>query len=287
MIKIHDKQYKTSSNIILDDGKIPLTFWKVKPNFGDLLSPYLIEKLSSKEIKYVHLKTRSSLKFVFKKLFKSPTSYFAVGSIIRRINSNSIVWGSGAFGTEVVKDFDSQAKILSVRGPLTRNLLRIYGIDCPVVYGDPALLIPKVYNPRVEKKYKIGVILRWAENNWDKANFGADVKKINMSSTNIEETLKEILECENILSSSLHGIILADAYGIPSAWLDSTTPKGLHFKFYDYFLSVEKVQKPQKFDFSVEHIGCKEIEHKIKFDSRKIVFDYDKLLNACPFLEAY
>lgn len=286
MIKINKKQYKISSDIILKDGKIPLTYWTLKPNFGDLLSPYLIEKLSSKKVKHVHLKPRASKKYLFRKIYKSYASYFAVGSIIRRINSNSIVWGSGAFGTEGFQDFEPKAKILSVRGPLTRNLLRIYGINCPLVYGDPALLIPKVYNPKVVKKYKIGIILRWAENNWDRANFGDDVKKINMSSTNIEETLKEIMECENLLSSSLHGIILADAYGIPSAWLDSATPKGLHFKFYDYFLSVEKVQKPQSFDFSIKHIGCKEIEDRIKFDSRKIVFNYEKLLDACPFIES-
>jgi len=106
-----------------------------------------------------------------------------------------------------------------------------------------------------------------------------------MSTNEIEETLTGILSCEKILSSSLHGIILADAYGISSAWLRSSTPKGLEFKFYDYFLSVNKVQKPQSFDFSHKKVFFKDLENQLNFDNRKIEFDMDKLLDVCPFIQ--
>lgn len=283
-MELYGKKYKLSDSLVLKDGKIPLSYWTMEPNFGDLLSPYLINKLTELPVKHVFLRPGIKKRKIYRPASRDKFSYFAIGSIIRRINSKSIVWGSGAFGTEGNLDFNPNATITAVRGPLTRNLLRLSGVECPEVYGDPALLLPEVFNPNPQKKYKVGVVLRWAESEWDKANFGTDVKKINMASTDIEPTLKEMLECENIISSSLHGIILADAYGIPSAWLSSTTPKGLHFKFYDYFISVDKIQKPQVFDFSRSSITSKDLSDNIQFNGKKINFDGEKLLESCPML---
>jgi pyruvyltransferase len=274
--------YFKSKNVVLVDNAIPLTYWTVTPNFGDLLSPYLVEKITGTDVKSIPISPGHKRKF---SLRKPPFSYFAIGSIISRANAKSVVWGSGAFGTETEGSLNKKASYRAVRGPLTRNLLRIYGINCPEVYGDPALLLPYVFNPTVEKKYKVGVILRWAETSWNSVETDADVKKIYLGTDNMEGTLTDILSCEKIISSSLHGIILADAYGIPSAWLGSTTPKGLEFKFYDYFLSVGKVQKPQHFDFSVPMLTWAAIGQNIRFNEQRIEFDARKLLEACPFIE--
>lgn len=273
-----------AESLLLDDGAIPLTWWTVTPNFGDLLSPYLVGKLSSRPVKFVRLKTafyRTPERFDFR---KPKASYLAIGSIISRANSRSIVWGSGAFGTEGKNDLNRRARYLAVRGPLTRNLLRIHGIDCPDVYGDPALLIPRVFNPVVEKKYRAGMILRWAEKDWNAVDVDPGIKKIYLGTGDIEGTISDMLACEKIVSSSLHGIILADAYGIPSAWLGSATPKGLEYKFYDYFLSVNKLQNPQTLDFSGHRITEGDIERQLRFNGRPIEFDADRLLAACPFL---
>jgi len=286
MLLLNKKSYSLSRDLVLDNEAIPLTWWAVAPNFGDLLSPYLVQKITSNPVRYVYLRPGYKRKFESLNFSKPQFSYFAIGSIISRINSKSIVWGSGAFGTENEKCLNKETKYLAVRGPLTRNLLRIHGAQCPEIYGDPALLFPEIFNPVVEKKYEVGVILRWSETEWNKIEFDSDVKKINLGTDDIEGTLLDILSCEKILSSSLHGIILADAYGIPSAWLSSTTPKGLEFKFYDYFLSVNKIQKAQSFDFSPPIILCKDLEDQLQFDDREIEFDMNKLLDACPFIQA-
>lgn len=280
MLQFDLSQFEVSKGI---NDEIPLTWWAHTPNFGDLLAPYLVEKLTSQKVKLVNNKPgrRRKIGSVFK---KQHFSYLTIGSIISRANSNSIVWGSGAFGTEKKTNLNEDASYLAVRGPLTRNLLRIHGIQCPEVYGDPALLIPTVY-PAVEpKKYKIGVIMRWSETDWHPVQSSSDVKIINLGTSDVEGTLKEIVACEKIISSSLHGIILADAYGIPSAWLSSTTPKGLEYKFYDYFLSVNKIQKPQQFDFNVKYIDRADFEKKLEFNDQLINIDLNPLLNACPFL---
>lgn len=281
-----DKKYHPAKNIILEEGRIPLTWWNVTPNFGDLLSPYLVEKLTSLPTKLIPLKPgfqRGMIKRIF---LRKKFSYFAIGSIISRVTDNSIIWGSGAFGTETEKSLNPNSTYLAVRGPLTRNLLRIHGVKhVPEVYGDPALLMPLVFNPKIEKKYKLGVILRWSEQDWNEAEFSPEIKKIYLGTNEIEGTLIDILSCERILSSSLHGIILADTYGIPSAWLKSDTPKGLEFKFYDYFISVNKLQKPQEYNFSKLQVAFEDIINQIDFDNRPIVFNHEELLSCCPFIE--
>jgi len=276
--------YRPSDDVVLQGNAIPLTWWNVTPNFGDLLSPYLVESLAGKKATLVDNRPGGNRALL--KLSRQPFSYLAIGSIISRTNSNSIVWGSGAFGTEGNKHLSKTAKYLAVRGPLTRNLLRIHGIQCPEVYGDPALLMPTVFPSTGEKKYKLGIILRWSEKDWHGVETEGDVKKINLGTSDVEGTLRDIMACEKIVSSSLHGIILADAYGIPSAWLSSTTPKGLEFKFYDYFLSVNKIQKPQQFNFAVKHIDRAAIESKLQFFGKPIEFDPAPLLQACPFITA-
>ena len=128
------------------------------------------------------------------------------------------------------------------------------------------------------------MILRWSESAWNSVPVHDDVKKIYLGTDNIEGTITDILQCEQILSSSLHGVILADAYGIPSAWLMSGTPKGLEFKFYDYFISVNKIQKPQVLDFNVSGLSAATVEKQIQFNKAPIEYDPSPLLRACPFI---
>lgn len=248
---------------------LKLKWWIHKPNFGDLLSPWLIKKMTGKDVEYNNG-------------HNSPTT-LAIGSIVYQAMPESVVWGSGLFGTERKKDVCSEAVYKAVRGPLTRNLLRIHKINCPEVYGDPALLCPLYYNPVIQKKYKVGIVLRWSERTWNNINFGSGIKKIFLLTDEIERVIDEINECEMIMSSSLHGVIIADAYGIPSAWIASNTPKGLAFKYYDYFLSVNKLQQPQNFEPKNEKIDLIDIIPNFKFDNRIIEFDYRPLLEAFPF----
>ena len=54
-------------NLLLEDEMIPLTYWVLNPNFGDLLSPWLVTKLTGIETKLVRVGTEPN-----KKLLKKP-----------------------------------------------------------------------------------------------------------------------------------------------------------------------------------------------------------------------
>ena len=166
--------------------------------------------------------------------------YLAIGSILGGANSRAEIWGSGFIRSEE-RVLEPPLAIHAVRGPLTRSALLAQGIECAEVYGDPALLLPRFFNPRVEKKYDIGIVPHyadkghpWVERNRQRPN----VRVIDIES-GIEEFVGAVLSCETILSSSLHGLICADAYGLPAAWIRlSNRLDGGSFKFRDYRLSI-------------------------------------------------
>jgi len=252
--------------MLLKDGKIPLRWWNKSPNFGDLLAPWLVAKMSGKEVYHASAKE---------------PHYLTIGSILYKTASNkSIVWGSGCFGTETTNMSPAKTKFLAVRGPLTRNKIVTHGGVCPRIYGDPALLVPEYYFPKVDKKYELGVILRWSEKKWLDMELPQGMKKINFGASDIEGTLDDILACERVASSSLHGLIIADAYGIPSIWIDSDSPQGTEFKFHDYFLSVDKQRQPMPFEDVLKY------PKSFRYDDRDIMSknDCSALLDVCPFL---
>lgn len=291
--------YKVKQKLVLNEaGNLPLIYWPVTPNFGDLLSPWMFEKITGKKVDLVKTRTTKSEKkekvlglFKRKKMVikiseqERAPNYISIGSIISRTRDSSEVWGTGSFGTEPSELFNKNAIYRSVRGPLTKQLLEYSDIKCPAVFGDPALLMPYLYNPQIEKTHEVGLVLRWSEKDWLQKSVGPGVRIIDLGESDIEKTMDEILSCKKIITSSLHGLIIADAYGLPNAWLGSESPKGGTFKYYDYFLSVDKVRHPNRFDVGAEDLTIENLNVKFNFDDKKIKFDYFKLLDACPLLD--
>ena len=118
---------------------------KSKENYGDFLGAYLVQKISKKNVVWINPKK------VYVKNLWQPI-YVTIGSILAHVNKKCIVWGSGIIQeNQIVK----QANFLAVRGPETRRVLMSQGYDVPEVYGDPALLLPDYYNPKIDKKISI------------------------------------------------------------------------------------------------------------------------------------
>ena len=88
--------------------------------------------------------------------------------------------------------------------------------------------------------------------------------------------LDEICSCEQIASSSLHGLIISDSYKIPSVWIKFTDKlKGGSFKFNDYFMSIKsELLKP----VVIIHIT---IEFLIS-QSKCLKIDLDALIDSFP-----
>ncbi len=249
-------------------NRIKLVFWHTSiENYGDILSPYIINKLSGLEIQQKNLFI--SFKYLFKRfikniinlnftenkkiLFPFEKNLLAIGSILKGCNKKSSVWGSG-----FMRDSEKcvGGNIIAVRGKYTyQSLLKQQQknphikINKECVFGDPALLLPLIL--KLEKKdiHNIGIIPHFSEYSYFKNKYSENIKIINLQSNDIESVTKEIISCKYILSSSLHGIIVAHAYGIPAIWIEHT---GLElntngFKFKDYFSSANiDIYQPYK-----------------------------------------
>ena len=226
------------------ESRCNLYWWQGPPlNFGDWIGPYLFESLSG--IEPVHRKpSNKSLKTVF----------ITVGSCARWFCEDSIVWGSGIIEQDEV--FWRPRRTCAVRGLFTRRRMLELGYDCPEIYGDPAVLLPDFYNPEVPKQYKFGVVPHYC--NFEEANASFEgcerVNIIDVRTRDVESIVRELKKCEMILSSSLHGLILGNAYSIPSAQVEFTSKLGGDgVKFLDYFSAYNiKPPKPLAIEGAVE-----------------------------------
>jgi pyruvyltransferase len=225
--------------LIQFSNKIRLFWWnekiiqgKSKENYGDLLGKYLVEKISGKKVVFAWPKKISVW------VFYAPI-FVTVGSILTNVNKKCVVWGSGIISKEYpIK----KALFLAVRGPQTRQFLLNMGYEVPEIYGDPALLLPRYFNPVVEKKYRYGVVPHYNDWNTVKSWYEdrTDIVLIDMMTEDIESKTVEFLQCEKIVSSSLHGMIIAHAYGIPAVWQKfSDKVFGDDIKYQDYMESVQ------------------------------------------------
>ncbi|CCZ70190.1 putative uncharacterized protein [Bacteroides sp. CAG:702] len=278
---------------------IKLVYWN-EPNFGDILSPYMVEKLSGKKIVYksynisglniIKKLIKLILVFDFKKissiLFPWEKNLLAIGSILSHGNKHSIVWGSGFISED--ESFNG-GKILAVRGKYTNDKLIKMGFQGTSIYGDPALLIPILVNPVSCKTDLIGIIPHWSEVDYFLDRYNNKYKIIDFRTREVENTIAQITSCQYILSTSLHGLIVSHAYGIPALWIKKRTLHADDIKFKDYLSSVN-IQVYEGFK-NIEEIlssnqNCLELflQHKDKsLPNLDIKIIQRNLLNVAPF----
>ena len=251
--------------------KLYARWYKHTPNWGDALNEVIIEKISGKEVHWINTNDGNTKE-----------KYIVLGSILQWADEHTILWGPGFIGDDR-RLSKKPKKICAVRGPLTREIILKQGFECPEVYGDPALLYPRLYNPiGIKKTHKIGIIPHYidADHPWIARMKNRDGVLIINILDPIDKVVNDILSCEKIISSSLHGIIAGDAYGIPSMWIklsDKVIGKG--FKFRDYFMSVGRNDRN-----SIGVSDKTKLEDIVsQFYDYKIEIDLDKLWEACPF----
>lgn len=215
--------------------KVNLLYWKPAGtnNVGDLLSlvifRYMIDSGG----------VNNGLSFSTKRLV-------SIGSVLSFVGSGkTTVWGTGLMNSECVLALKHPLKhvlldLRAVRGPITRKRLVESGFNCPEIYGDPAILLPLYYNPKIEKEDGKVIIIP----------HHSRFEKYSMMYKNVLDTytndwqsfVNEIKSAQKVISSSLHGIILAESYGIPCVWLNDIPDSS--FKYEDYYQSTGRTSYP-------------------------------------------
>ncbi len=165
---------------------------------------------------------------------------YSVGSIIQGGAQDATIWGSGL--KKPLQGFDTTMRwyrkldIRLVRGPKTREALLKSGFSCPQAYGDPAIILPMIYQPGQEKCFDYTVVLHKDTNQQIENSImplGCDYKPF----------VDRLSSSRLVISSSLHGIILAETYGVPALLLSDTETENL-FKYQDYYQSTGRPEFP-------------------------------------------
>ncbi len=204
-------------------------WWAGVPNFGDVLSALIVAHVSGRDV--VHVKPAKA-------------ELFALGSLLqvaRRTHKTPRadgvkpwIWGTGLLHS-VSSDFVENVRIALVRGPVTAALLGIK----PREFGDPGLLVTDLVQDRPETTDRIGIVPHHSQlDDPQIAGLSATDPAVQVIDVRDDAltVCRQIAACRHVVASSLHGLIVADAFGVPNSWMDPGRQS--HLKYLDYAASI-------------------------------------------------
>jgi hypothetical protein len=235
-------------------------FWNVKLNFGDRLAAMLLHRFARLE-----------------SVWASPADaeLVVVGSILGHLPKDwcGVVAGAGKLHEKDVIDLPN-ASFLAVRGPLSAK-----GLKKNLVLADPALLADELVGFH-DKEYDLGIVPHWTDKTLAKdPRFTKFNPKIIDVTAEPLEVLREISKCKKIVTSSLHGAIVADSFVIPRRielaprMITHSHQEGGDFKWRDYHASLGMKFEPGVL-MSVDPHRLADLQHELfeVFDCVRKIF---------------
>lgn len=198
---------------------VPTYWWDGHPNFGDAMTSWLLPAYGILPIHRVASRARLA----------------GVGSVLEFLppDFDGAIWGSG-----LIRDAEHplpDAHVLAVRGPLTRERI---GAPPAVALGDPGILVAR-HVRRPARRWDIGLVPHGHHRTHEgllalAAAGGVRLRVIDVHQE-ARSAVREIAACGVIVTTSLHGLVTADSFGIPAVWTTLEPPlDGDDFKFHDY-----------------------------------------------------
>lgn len=243
----------------LSPGQDPVQLaWWARPfpgNFGDWLSPLVISRLSGRAVMYVPptAPTHSS-------------HLVSVGSIGRFIMPRSIVVGTGVSSTDL--ELNPKARYLSVRGPVTAQLLRDSGGPDVELFGDPGALLSRFLPmERGETNGRTLLVRHFKHANVPLAlPEGMDEISVQMSHpSDIEQLVRTLNQYDRVVTSAMHVMIACHSYGIPVALIGfeglEGAVHGTGIKYGDYCRGVglDTIYEPQRVSLDLRTINVDDL----------------------------
>lgn len=257
-------------------------------NAGDLLNIDLIEKLSGKKVVRSKVYDADMLAIggaLFGTQYSDSLKRKLFQTVLGAVYAKKplYVWGSGFWHDNNPNGlYRKNLKVLALRGEKTRQKLsELTGKTYDVPLADAGLLADMMLDEMPEKKYEIGLIphMHQQDEEFVKKMAAQDnVHLINIK-TDPVTAIREIAECKYIVSSSLHGLIFADALHIPSLHLIGKTPLlGGNFKFEDYYSCYGLEDKPWVMDEKIPTVEDIVSQYEIDWN---VVDEKKKALIEC------
>ncbi|WP_372574412.1 polysaccharide pyruvyl transferase family protein [Ruegeria jejuensis] len=207
---------------------INLFWWKGEPNFGDALSPLIVGSLTDRRV--VHSGAGRCEMLALGSLLQVMQKHYAEPADGRR----PVIWGAGLLRA-IPRGFVANVDVALLRGPVSAALLGVRTRR----FGDPGLLAHRVVEGPFERQDRVALIPHHsmvgtpAFAHLIKSDPALDVI---LPEADPLEVCRRIATSAHVISASLHGLILADCFGVASTWLAPGTQS--HLKYHDYAASV-------------------------------------------------
>lgn len=183
--------------------------------------------------------------------------------------------------------------VRAVRGYNSLERLKGYAgvkIAKDIAVADPGLLLSRIFDvSSVKKKYKLGIIPHYVDCN------SPLLDKIKVDNSVILDICQppevlafQIAECENIISSAMHGLIAADSFGIPNIRMIVTDGlTGGDYKFNDYY-SAFGIQNHARVDLRQQSFTDNDLEQlrsQYAIGREQVISMQNALIKAFPYKE--
>lgn len=224
--------------------------YSIRDNIGDSINPLIIERIIGYKVQHAEWNEceTSGIGSGLRRFFMQRSEVFASREGFRRKLMGVTafhpcqLWSAGFICHCDKKEIPvrSNLKVASVRGVLSKQRVeKILGKPLDCTLGDAGLLAAGLLKEKTHKKYRLGIIAHQreiGEKEWDYLHDTISGSILLDVTADPMETLKKMSECECIISSSLHGLIIADSFGIPNQRVILTDRlAGDGFKFDDYY----------------------------------------------------
>lgn len=233
--------------------KLQIAYCKIQ-NMGDLLNELLMERVF--QVPFVHstnllIYDLTGIGSFMDSLFEKKTHHSEPNNlkrVIGRFARNHCITECHTWGTGFISDLSKECiglnrnkvDFMAVRGKKTKACIeKIINKEINPVFGDAGILAPYLFEKPIKKEHEIGIIPHFKEQNCQRIQILTDKFKnscvIDLKGEPLE-VVRNIAKCEYIISSSLHGLIVADAFRIPNVRVYFTdAPMGDGFKYDDYY----------------------------------------------------
>ena len=239
-------------------------WWENEKNFGDLLTPLLLREFGIAPIAAPVCET----------------DLVGVGSLVQHLPADysGTLWGTGLIRDEPRPM--PEAQTLALRGELTRDRL---GSPRVLALGDPGLLLANLFR-RVPQRWEVGVVPHYIHHEDPEmkrliAGAPESTTVINVRKQPID-VARHIASCRAIVTTSLHGLIVADSLGIPAVWLTGTRAlAGGDFKFLDHE-SVVRPAQPRNFRMDELESLAEGVAKAVRCDTHRVAAAQEALALA-------
>jgi len=272
-------------------GKTGVYYWN-KDNFGDQIMRLVMDELLREPAEYRNFDTCDMMGLG--SLLERYLSSGEISEADRKRQKKCLqdvpchIWGSGLLyeADPSVNKLVRPLVFHAVRGELTRSLMeQISGKPVHCVLGDPGILAP-LFQPPSAKKYQVGIIAHYREAElpvFEELRQHYENSIVIPVTQPPKDVFAQISSCELIISTSLHGLIVADAYGVKNCWCSaSERMDGQSFKFHDYFSAFHTDR--QVFDLRSGKFPDPAHDFTLTCnDPQELKLKQTQLINALPF----